>query len=753
MKKLFKTNLLFIILVNLGLLSFSVLADEKIPAKPVETFFNSFIDQGKVVYVINYKNFPHWHTYWKNPGDAGLPTKIEIDTPNLEIKEFNWPVPTRYIEEGDILAYGYSDQYSRFFTLEGKSPEELKIKSTWLVCKHICIPGKVEITAKLDSQGQVISSNAQDFTLSNEEILNRYQALPKKKIWPSSLDLVLKKGSEDLELNLYYNFTNQGGKPLFHPLGLLTPYRHGLLDIRREKLYQNKAGTYFGKINMGWDGEYAEPEVPFPKDGVFKDPITLSFLFQDPQSQEFSIITKTFNSFDINQGTTIESLMGTMNFINPNGKVETPNTEEAKNDSETVTEQETQKESSDSLLGILLFAFLGGLILNIMPCVLPVISLKLFGLVAHSDESKASILRHNLFYTLGVLFTFLLLAASILVLKATGENVGWGFQLQSPIFVAIMILILFIFSLNLFGLFEFMTPGGKTLGNMELKKGVSGDFIGGVLATILSTPCSAPFLGTALTFAFSSSPITIILIFQAIGLGLAFPFLLTGFFPSAVKLLPKPGMWMEHVKKFLGLTLILTTLWLVDVFLSLTNGNIPFLFLLSSLIFLFFAFYFQKNIGRSKFWKALFFAIPLLLLIKLFFSPLMMISSQNSSGSDLLNEKNGHSNLQWEMWSEEKMKDYAQSRTPLFIDFTAKWCITCKVNEKLVIDTEGFKEIIAKKQAKLLLGDWTKYDPVIGEYLKKNGHVGVPAYFVQKADGTLVKLGETISLSEIEAAF
>ena len=130
MKKLFKTNLLFIILVNLGLLSFSVLADEKIPAKPVETVFNSFIDQGKVVYVINYKNFPHWHTYWKNPGDAGLPTKIETDTPNLEVKEFNWPVPTRYIEEGDILAYGYSDQYSRFFTLEGKTPKELKIKST-----------------------------------------------------------------------------------------------------------------------------------------------------------------------------------------------------------------------------------------------------------------------------------------------------------------------------------------------------------------------------------------------------------------------------------------------------------------------------------------------------------------------------------------------------------------------------------------------------------------------------------------------
>ncbi len=743
------TSLKHLSLLLLATLSFNVFADEKIPDKPVETFFQSFTQENKVIYALNYRNFPHWHTYWKNPGDAGLPTKIEIQTEGLTLNEYEWPVPTRYVEEGDILAYGYSGDYSRYFTIGGKTPSELKVKSTWLVCKHICIPGSIEFTAKLDDKGQVISSTANDFTLSQDEMLKRFKALPQTRPWPSSLDLVMKKGVEDLSLSLYYNFTNKGGKDLFHPLGLITPFRADLLDVKREKLYKNNAGTFFGKLTIGWDGEYAEPEVPFPQDGTFEKPITMKFLFQDPQTETFSIIEKEFSNFDLTPGTTIDSLMGTMNFVDPHGGVQKAKPEETMSaQGQEVDGQET----TTSLIGILFFAFIGGLILNVMPCVLPVISLKLFGLVSHSDESRASILRHNLFYTFGVLFTFLVLAATILILKATGENVGWGFQLQSPVFVAIMIIFLFVFSLNLFGLFEFMTPGGKTLGNMQLKKGVIGDFIGGVLATILSTPCSAPFLGTALTFAFSSSPITIILIFQAIGIGLAFPFLMTGIFPSTVKFLPRPGMWMEHVKKFLGLTLILTTLWLVDVFLALTNGNLPLLFLLSGLIFLFFAFYFQKHIGKSKVWKTIFFAIPILLLVKLFFSPLLQTPEGSAvlGGSDLLNEKNIGGKLKWEKWSEARMAELAKEGSPVFIDFTAKWCFTCKVNEKLVIDTGSFRELIAKKGVKLLLADWTKYDPVIGDYLKKNGHVGVPAYFIQKPDGTLVKLGETISISEIE---
>jgi thiol:disulfide interchange protein len=473
--------------------------------------------------------------------------------------------------------------------------------------------------------------------------------------------------------------------------------------------------------------------------------VTLSFLWQNPVSEEVQVIEKSFSSFEQQGADELEALMASMTFVKPVSASE--NTEDGGSPKE---EKGDSKPVSTSFLSMLLFAFVGGLILNVMPCVLPVISLKLFGLVVHSDESRASILRHNIFYTLGVLSTFLVLSMSVLALKSTGENVGWGFQLQSPVFVSIMIAVLFVFALNLFGLYEFQTPGGKVLGDVQIKKGNAGDFFSGVLATVLSTPCSAPFLGTALTFAFTSSTLEILLIFQAIGVGLAFPFLMTGLFPATIKFLPKPGLWMESVKKFLGLTLLLTALWLIDVFISLTNGNLPLMKLNTGLLMLFFAFYFQKHISKKKAWRIVYFIVALIPFYMLYSAPLSApVSANGNGGGDLIREKNASGKLLWEKWSEKKMAEYQQAGETVFLDFTAKWCFTCKVNEKLVLDTNGFKELIEEKNVKLLLGDWTKYDPVIGDFLKKNGFVGVPAYFIQKPDGTLIKLGETITLSKI----
>ncbi len=752
-KALIKVTLTFFFL-------FCATANEDIPTRPVETSLSSFLgENNEVIYALSYRNASHWHTYWKNPGDAGLPTTIEIN--NGTIEELEWPYPKRYIEKGDILAYGYSGTYTRFFKASGLSPaNKLSVKSTWLVCKHICIPGKVDIEANLDASKLITSSNAQDFKLSAQELSSALSALPKKAAWPKELDIVLKKGAKESELIIYTTFSNPGSKELFHPLSMLTPLRQKLLDIKREKLYKNSKGNLFGRISIAWDGEYMEPPVDFPKNGLFKSPITLSFLFQNPVDESFSIIEKTFSRFDEGGSQTQDELLKSMSFIVPRnpdtgelveGQVQKS---EIQVTSPTPAKEVVKKKESESLPYILLFAFLGGLILNIMPCVLPVISIKLFGLVSHSNESKKSILKHNIFYTLGVLATFLALALSIIVLKSTGENVGWGFQLQSPLFVGLMIIVLFIFSLNLFGLFEFATPGGKSLGNVQLKEGFSGDFFGGVLATILSTPCSAPFLGTALTFAFSSSLFTIILIFQAIGLGLAFPFLLTGFFPATIKLLPKPGMWMEHVKKFLGLTLILTALWLVDVFTSLTDGNTPMMKLNTALIFIFFAFYYRKNISKKLLWRSLFFLIPILILINLFTSPITssvdLSQSEQGGQTPLLREKNQSGKLFWRPWSEKLMSELKDQQELVFIDFTAKWCFTCKVNEKLVIETSDFQKLVADNGIKLLLADWTKYDPVIGDFLRKHGYVGVPAYFIQRADGTLVKLGETISIAKIK---
>jgi len=370
--------------------------------------------------------------------------------------------------------------------------------------------------------------------------------------------------------------------------------------------------------------------------------------------------------------------------------------------------------------------------------VLPVISLKLFGLIRHRNYSRKQLLKHNISYAAGVISTFMGLAGVIAGLKATGEEVGWGFQLQSPIFIFSMMLVLFVLSLNLFGLFEFFTPGGSKFGSAKTKEGFIGDFFGGVLTTILSTPCSAPFLGTALTFAFTTSLSTIFLMFFFIGLGLSFPFLLTALIPKSLAIFPKPGVWMEKLKYFLGFSMLATVIWLYDVFINLVNYDaiswrINFIFALW-----FFAFFFMKKISNNK---ALLIAVFLIPLVQTVFA-MKDLELRPASGAIFPKES------LWQQWSEAKLKE--ESGKLVFMDFTAQWCLTCKVNKKLVLETEAFEKLTKKHNLTLLRADWTKRDDNITQYLKRYGAVGVPAYFVQKINGEVVFLGETISIRKIE---
>ena len=307
-----------------------------------------------------------------------------------------------------------------------------------------------------------------------------------------------------------------------------------------------------------------------------------------------------------------------------------------------------------------------------------------------------------------------------------------------------MIMGLFVFSLNLFGLFEFKTPGGSKLGNVTTNDGFGGDFLSGVLATVLSTPCSAPFLGTALTFAFTSSTLEIYLIFTMIGLGLAFPFILTAIYPKLVSFLPKPGNWMNTVKKVLGVTLILTIIWLLDVYNALVDGSSNLIKLATILALIFAGFLLAKKKER---WIG---AVSFLLALGLFvnISTTQFIASTDEHTA-LIRDKQTKG-LDWQPWSEARMSDHKTNGELVFIDFTAKWCFTCKVNERLVLDTDEFKGLVKETNLKLLIADWTKRDEVIGSFLRKNGLVGVPAYFIQKKDGTLVNLGETVSISKIK---
>lgn len=751
MKTITKTYLLALLLLTLSLAQVfgSPLTKIDIPAKPVKLSATTLEKDGPFL-VVNYENHPGWHTYWKNPGDAGLPIRVEfkLDGKPFQLQDQEWPVPKKYIEEGGILAFGYQGSYSLFFSLKDKLNELhgkiLKIESKWLVCKHICIPGQGEVQLKFDN-GKATSLGPNELEVDEKELIDRFENLPKNLGFPPNLDIVLMKSDKENQLLLTYTVTGiEQETILSESQNLLTPFPILPFDFKKESIFKDKKNNLYGKQIVGWDGEYQEPEIPLPKDGSFKSPYSLKFLYKNPLTNKTQVVEKKINSFNLEGATSSENFFKLLAPVTASG---------GENGHPNKGLQENKQKKSDqektSLLTFILLAFLGGLILNVMPCVLPVISLKLFGLLAHSQDKKKEILAHNIFYTLGILISFIVLGLIIISIKSAGEMVGWGFQLQSPKFVAVMIFVIFLFSLNLFGLFEFRTPGGNILGDIQLKKGYGGDFLSGILATILSTPCSAPFLGTALTFAFSSSSFDILLIFTFIGLGLAFPFILTGLFPKLISFLPKPGKWMENVKKFLGLTLILTSIWLMDVFLAQTDSSIPSLKLNTALATAFFAFYMAKNITKKYYYLFPIFLISFAFLVSILVSE---INPLNGNGKNTLLLDKKATGLDWEKWSVEKMEYYKKLKKPVFIDFTAKWCFTCKVNEKLVLETKTFKEFIKENNIKLLLADWTKRDLAIGKWLQKNGKVGVPAYFVIRMDGTLVDLGETISISEIKEA-
>lgn len=704
------------------------LADENIPANPVLLGLQLLESNNHKYLALNFKNHPEWHTYWKNPGDAGLSieTKYFLGKKEISLNALEWPIPQKFIEQGNQWAFGYINDYTHFFELDRTFQnkyfgKEITLKAKWLVCKNICVPGSKEITFTVTRDGIKLNDRLLLENVDKSTLELKLNQIPKVKTNPDYLNIRLTKSDKEKELILSYEVKNTTDDSFIKKTNMFFPFPQKPFDFTHETVTKG-SNSLMGLVTIAWDGEYQTPPENLDPSGKFKRPYLLRFLFNDPITKDTYIVEKKFTQFELT------------NPVSSDHK-----SLEKKNDEIKVVTNE-----STSLPYYLFLAFFGGLILNVMPCVLPVISIKLFGLIKYRQQSKARILRHNIFYTLGIISTFFLLATIIIILKKFGTVVGWGFQLQSPNFIATMIIALFVFSLNLFGLFEFVTPGGSKLGNLQTGDNLWGDFLGGVLATILSTPCSAPFLGTALTFAFTSESYIIFAVFFMIGIGLAFPFILTGIYPGLVSFLPKPGNWMNTLKKLLGITLILTIFWLFDVYNTLVGGQNHLIKLLTALLFIFVGFLLikkEKWIGRVSFLISIFLAVNLMN---------TQIIESDSLETPLIKDKEAKG-LKWEPWSIEKMDQLKSEGQFVFIDFTAKWCFTCKVNEKLVLETEEFKKLAHEKNLKLLIGDWTKRDEVIGNFLMKNKLVGVPAYFIQRPDGTLISLGETISIEKIKS--
>lgn len=676
---------------------------------------------GKDLLAVTFENTKDWHTYWKNPGDAGLAIKVKfyVDNNLVALNDYPWPTPKRYIEQGNMWAYGYGEKYAFFYDLSPKfKNKEIKIVGEWLVCKDICIPGSRTIEFP----------NKSDPILSDSELKASFSNLPEFSEQDNQIKIYLTKTEVENQLALHYIIEDADFELVNSKINILTPYHAFPFDYKHEEVFYDRENKQvFGRTLIDWDGIYEQPVWEVPESGIFEKPIKAKFLLNYPKGENSKIITKTFQNFSTTDNRVLNQTYSNLQKVD--------------------FEQEAilKEEQSKSLFYYILFAFLGGLILNLMPCVLPVISLKLFGLISHANESRKRILRHNLFYTLGVVATFVLLATVVFALKQSGDQIGWGFQLQSPVFVFFMLILIFIMSLNMMGLFEFKTPGGTKLGGLAQREGVMGDFNNGVLATILATPCSAPFLGSALPFAFTTTTLNIYIIFIAVGVGLSFPFIITGIFPNLVSFLPRPGVWMDNLKKFLGLSLILTAVWLYDVLSSLISMEYAGIYINTVLALTFFAFYFRRYISKRTSFNFLIFALPLL-----FIFILHNINAFHTTPTQVNIKAPGA--LNWENWTPEKMNQAKLSKGYTFINFTAAWCITCKVNKKVVLDSGKFKDLVKDNNIKLLEGDWTQRDDKITQFLLSYNIVGVPAYFMIKPSGKIVSLGETISISKIKAS-
>ena len=398
------------------------------------------------------------------------------------------------------------------------------------------------------------------------------------------------------------------------------------------------------------------------------------------------------------------------------------------------------------LLKFLFFAFLGGLLLNVMPCVLPILSMRALNLVQQSQNDRRSIFIGSLLYGAGVLASLLILAVIVIILKATGQLAGWGFQFQNPLFVISLITIIFVFALSLFDVFIINAPGMNKMAAASNRKGWTGSFFNGIFAVLLATPCTAPFLGTALGFAFSQTPFFILSSFTAIGIGFALPFILIGIWPKLIQSLPKPGPWMDTFREIMGFLLFGTVLYLFSSLRYQISSDAQFNFLIFLTLVAFTAWIYGKlSKPGSKFPSAF-----LALIIAL---TLVGISAYYFIDTDQSVTEAGTSDIRegWEEFNPSAIEQYRTEGKGIFLAFGAKWCSVCKLNESRVLFTDRGDSFFNERSVIRMKGDYTNKDPVIDEWIRKFGKAGVPVYVYYPPDGSdYIMLPEILTFSVLE---
>ena len=621
---------------------------------------------------------PAWHTYWKFSGDAGLPTELKWKLPpGWKVGEIQWPVPLKTIDPGDIQTYGYENEVllMQEITPPAKldsSSVKLTADASWLVCERICIPGGATLQLELP-----ISATSQP---ANTELFGRYRRLLPQN-WPGANAAVADWGRVGSDLRL---------------------------KVTSETLANYPAVDFFPLPEQSTVVGHPRIESRNKNEIVFRIPIESSE--KNLSSMAGLIVFAKQPSGEDRSAWQMTSAIG--------------GAQAGLSASLSATAQAPGR----GIFTFLLFGFIGGIILNLMPCVLPVMSLKIFGFIQQAGQSRQKILRSGIAFTIGIFAWFIALALLLIALKGAGRDVTWGgFQFTNAYFVLVLSVIVLVFALNLFGVFEISLPQSMTRGLLSTseRKDDLGSFFQGVFATVLATPCSAPFLGTALGFAFSQPPAIILLMFVAIAAGMSAPYLLLSAQPAWLRFLPRPGPWMLHVKQFMGFLLLATLLFLLYV-LGAQRGlegaiwASCFLLVISVVCWMKGAFV-VPTASAAKRSVVLVLALLLVLGSGVYFIGNKFHSATIASADSRLRGD-------WHAFTPERLQTELEQGRFVFVDFTAAWCLTCKFNEASVLESAEVREAFQRHGIVKLKADWTNGDPVITKLLQHFGRPGVPLY-------------------------
>lgn len=664
---------------------------------------------------VHLKIIPHWHTYWQNPGDSGTVTTIDWQfSRSSEVSEILWPIPTRF-RLGPIVNYGYENTVT--LPVKVKVAADAKIgeifKATavvdWLVCKEECIPQQVTLTLDLP----VVAVIYQQST-NNPSLDEASSQQPQNAAWKLKLEAV----QDGMELHIpHTNLPAEAIQDIW-----FYPYQWGKIAQSIEQIKTVNADGIKLAFKNGEDPLKANDAL----DGVL-------------------VVKEKHGDHLIARGYVLHPTLTAAS---------------AQLNSATTNATIAQPASDLGIVSALLLALIGGVILNLMPCVFPVLSIKALSLVTHSQYSQSQILWQGIVYTLGVLVSFAFLAGLLIALKAGGAQIGWGFQFQSPLFVIAVAYLMFAVGLSLSGVFTIGSSITGLGGTLADKPGYAGSFFTGVLATIVATPCTAPFMAAALGYALTQPALQLMLIFLSLGFGLALPYLLLTAWPALHHKLPRPGVWMERTKQVFAFPMYLAAVWLVWVLAQQSGANGVAISLVGMVLIAFAAWLY--DITRYVSAKAQIIAnigVAALLISTLFISYTYLDNdSTGTSTGTTKNEAKSSVNKHWEAYSPERLEQLLAEGKPVFLNFTAAWCISCLVNERVALSQPEIIPAFKEKNVTYLKGDWTNKDAQITNVLTKFGRSGVPLYVFYPAgnNAKAVELPQiltpSIVLSQIQSS-